>query len=134
MYWISDVTTWGYGIISLMGMWSTFLCGEYVYRSIKGRKKISPFFYYVALLLLAIVITNIKQIHIRLANHIIWIENPEDVLDIATYATYKRLTSWAWALRLVPMAVSVMFITIDFTMRRFWDKRLFGRLYYNGRE
>jgi len=115
-YWIGDLTCWFYFLIVVMCLWILILCTE----DLIDGKRPSPFFFYVMLLVFGVLTeTGYEFLH-RLLNVDLWSKGENTNANL-----------W-WPMRLFIELVAFGFITVDFTMRRFFGKRLFSRFYKNG--
>jgi len=114
-----DPVLFEYGALCILSGWSLALCVDHLVK----KEKLSPFFYYVIMLLVGLFINYLFNFKARLdifADDDAWTKYP------------NRMKSIWWFLRAVPVLVPIAFVSVDFTMRRFWGVRLFDKFYKNG--
>lgn len=124
-YWIDDLTCWLYLAVIVMCLWDVMLCVEY---RVVRKARLSAFFYYVVFLLLSIAVSDIFEFISRLSSTILWVHN-HHAIDDPFRNLYNMLTSFKWAVRMMPKTLMVGLITLDFTLRKYWNKRLFEKTY-----
>jgi len=127
MFWMRDLTCWIYLIIAVVSFWSVLLCVE----SLLKKESMSPFFYYIGILLIGAVISNVIMFWARVESGVIWKEGLE--LPEPAEILRDHLKGTMWAFRLLPTLLINTIIAVDFTMRRFFGKRLLGRFYKNNK-